>query len=137
MAYFDNAATTYPKPEEVYNYMNEFYRHSGASVGRGNYAIAQCSNRLVAETRNLIKEILRCPAKQVIFTPTATIALNVIIQGLIRLGIKNVYISPFEHNAVTRTLYASEKNGLIHVFNLSVSEDLKYDFERIKYQFSK
>ena len=135
MAYFDNAATTYPKPEEVYNYMNEFYRHSGASVGRGNYAIAQCSNRLVAETRNLIKEILRCPAKQVIFTPTATIALNVIIQGLIRLGIKNVYISPFEHNAVTRTLYASEKNGLIHVFNLSVSEDLKYDFERIKYQF--
>ena len=37
MAYFDNAATSYPKPEEVYSFMDRFYRDHGGSVGRGNY----------------------------------------------------------------------------------------------------
>ena len=37
MAYFDNAATTYPKPDPVYDFMNEFYRDNGGSAGRGNY----------------------------------------------------------------------------------------------------
>ena len=41
MAYFDNAATTYPKPECVYSYMDSFYRNSGGNVGRGNYGLAQ------------------------------------------------------------------------------------------------
>ena len=41
MAYFDNAATTYPKPECVYSYMDEFYRHNGGNAGRGNYGLAQ------------------------------------------------------------------------------------------------
>ena len=135
MAYFDNAATTYPKPTVVYNFMDKFYRESGANAGRGNYLIAQGANRLIAETRELIKELLHCPAKQVVFTPTATIALNMILQGLVKLGIKRVYISPFEHNAVTRTLHAFERNGTIRVFELAVSADLKYDLERIKYQF--
>ena len=80
MAYFDNAATTYPKPEQVYKFMDEFYRNCGANVGRGAYKLAQTASKLVAETRELIKELLHCPAKQVIFTPTATIALNIVIK---------------------------------------------------------
>lgn len=135
MAYFDNAATTYPKPEEVYSFMDRFYRECGASVGRGHYSLSRSTAQMVAETRSLIQDLLHCPAKQVVFTPTATIALNMIIQGVINAGAKNIYISPFEHNAVTRTLHHYEKNGQISVYQLSVSQNLSYDLERIKYQF--
>lgn len=135
MAYFDNAATTFPKPETVYTYMDQFYRASGANAGRGHYGIAQSAGKLISETRDLIQQLLHCPAKQVVFEPTATIALNIIIQGLIRGGAKHVYISPFEHNAVTRTLHHYEKNKEIVVHQLSVSKDMSFDMERIKYQF--
>ena len=133
MAYFDNAATTYPKPECVYEYMDRFYRESGGSAGRGQYALAQSAGSLIADTRARIMALLRCPAKQVILTPTATIALNIIIQGIIKGGVKNIYISPFEHNAVTRTLHAFEDK--IKVFQLHVDEDLNYNLEKIRYQF--
>ena len=135
MAYFDNAATTYPKPATVYDFMDKFYREAGANAGRGNYGIAQGAGRLIAETRDLIKDLFHCPAKQVIFTSTATVALNMILQGLIKFGVKRIYISPFEHNAVTRTLHAFENDGVIQVSELAVSTDLHYDLERIKYQF--
>ena len=75
MAYFDNAATTYPKPEVVYTSMDKFYRLNGANAGRGRYNLAQSANALIGETRALVQELLHCPAKQVVFTPTATIAL--------------------------------------------------------------
>lgn len=135
MAYFDNAATTYPKPDSVYSFMDEFYRNSGGSAGRGNYSLASSAKGLIDETRKLLQELLHCPAKQVVFTPTATIALNIIIQGIIATGVKNVYISPFEHNAVTRTLHHFEELGQIKVTQLSVSPSFQYDLERIKYQF--
>ena len=135
MAYFDNAATTFPKPEAVYTFMNDFYRNNGASAGRGNYGASLSASALIAETRNLLQELLHCPAKQVVFTPTATIALNIILQGLIKAGVKEVYISPFEHNAVTRTLHAFESVGEIKVHKLSVSQSMVYDLERIRYQF--
>lgn len=135
MAYFDNAATTYPKPKAVYDFMDEFYRKSGANAGRGNYGIAQGANKLLAETRSLIKELLHCQSKEVIFTPTATIALNIILQGMVKKGVRKIYISPFEHNAVTRTLHAYESEGLVQIYELAVSPDLKYDMERIRYQF--
>lgn len=136
MAYFDNAATTFPKPDCVYLYMDEFYRKSGANAGRGEYALAQNANKLIADTRAGLQALLHCPAKQVIFEPTATIALNIIIQGIIENGAKNIYISPFEHNAVTRTLHHFEKDERIKVNQLSVTKEMKYDLERIRYQFN-
>ena len=42
MAYFDNASTTYPKPYCVYDFMDSFYRSSGANAGRGNYKLFLC-----------------------------------------------------------------------------------------------
>lgn len=135
MAYFDNAATTYPKPECVYTFMDQFYRQNGGNAGRGHYSIAQSAGELILDTRKRIQELLHCPAKQVIFTPTATIALNIIIQGIIASGVKNIYISPFEHNAVTRTLHHYEQIERIFVTQLSVTKDLKYDLEKIRYQF--
>ncbi len=135
MAYFDNAATTYPKPECVYKFMDEFYRLSGASVGRGDYKLAQSAGTVISDTRKLLQELLHCPAKQIVFTPTATIALNIIIQGLLLTGISNVYISPFEHNAVTRTLHPYAKENKIRVTQLAVTKNMQYDLERIRYQF--
>lgn len=135
MAYFDNAATTYPKPECVYAFMDEFYRHNGGNAGRGQYALAQSAKRLIEDTRKLIQNQLNCIAKQVVFEPTATIALNIIIQGVIAKGAKNIYISPFEHNAVTRILHHFKQSEQIKVYELTVSEDLVYDLQRIRYQF--
>lgn len=135
MAYFDNAATTYPKPDRVYSFMDEFYRKCGGNVGRGDYGIAKSAGALVADTRMRLQELLHCPAKQVVFTPTATIALNIILQGLCRMRKKNFYISPFEHNAVTRTLHYFENTGEINVTQLAVTSDFRYDLEKIRYQF--
>ena len=135
MAYFDNAATTYPKPDDVYSFMNEFYRQCGGNVGRGDYGIAKSAGALVADTRTHLQELLHCPAKQVVCTPTATIALNIILQGLCMMGMKNFYISPFEHNAVTRTLHHFENTGEINVTQLAVTSDFRYDLEKIRYQF--
>lgn len=135
MAYFDNAATTFPKPECVYLAMDEFYRNSGGNAGRGEYAIAKGSAQLIRETRELLQDILHCPTKQVVFTPSATLAMNMILQGLILSKKANVYVSPFEHNAVTRILHHFEQNGKVRVFELTVSQNLEYDMERIRYQF--
>lgn len=135
MAYFDNASTTYPKPDCVYEYMNSFYRTNGANAGRGNYKLAQSTGALIADTRKRIQKLLHCQAKQVVFEPTATIALNIIIQGLIEKKAVNIYISPFEHNAVTRTLHHFEEQGRIKVNQLIVSKKMVYDLERIRYQF--
>ncbi len=135
MAYFDNAATTFPKPECVYAFMDEFYRKSGGNAGRGEYSMSTSASGLIADTRKKIQTLLHCPAKQVVFTPTATIALNMIIQGIISDGAKNIYISPFEHNAVTRTLHHFEKKNEIIVTQLSVEKNLNYNLEKIRYQF--
>ena len=135
MAYFDNAATSYPKPEVVYSFMDSFYRLHGGSAGRGSYALASNAKGVIDETRGLLQNLLHCPAKQVVFTPTATIALNMIIQGILKKDVRTVYISPFEHNAVTRTLHHFEMLGQITVIELVVSDDLDYDLARIRYQF--
>lgn len=135
MAYFDNAATTYPKPKCVYDYMNQYYRNNGGSYGRGDNAFTMSAKGLIEQTRQAIQKLLHCPAKQVVFQPSATISLNVIIQGVIADGARNIYISPFEHNAVTRVLHHYEASGQIKVNTLEVSKDLSYDMERIKLQF--
>lgn len=134
ISYFDNAATTFPKPETVYEFMNDFYRNCGGNAGRGNHGFAMTSGKLISETRTLIKELLHCQTKEVIFTPSATFALNMIIQGIIYSGAKNIYISPFEHNAVTRVLHHFEKQNMIVVHQLKF-EKFDFNFERIKYQF--
>lgn len=117
MAYFDNAATTYPKPECVYQYMDKFYRECGGNAGRGNYEQAKSAGELIANTRSMIQDLLHCPTKQVVFEPTATIALNLIIQGNIERGAHNIYVSPFEHNAVTRVLHHFEKQENSHMIS--------------------
>ena len=133
MAYFNNAATTYPKPAAVYEAMDEFYRYNAGSMGRGGKG-EKTGAEIVAETRLMLKELLHALNYEVIFTPTATMALNMIIQGLLKKNIKNVYITTFEHNAVTRVLHAYKDR--INVEVLAVNKDCSFDMERIGYQFA-
>ena len=133
MAYFNNAATTYPKPAAVYEAMDTFYRQNAGSMGRGGKG-EKTGTEIVAETRMMLKELLHAPSHEVIFTPTATLALNMIIQGMLKTNIKNVYITPFEHNAVTRVLHAYKDQ--INVQVLAVNNDCSFDLERIGYQFA-
>lgn len=134
IAYFNNAATTYPKPEEVYNFVDKYYRESGLNSGRGQNNSA---SKLTQNTRNLLLELFNCPNKRVVFTPSATEAINVILQGLPIADNYNIYISPFEHNAVTRVLNYLQGLYRLNIFTLSVNEkSVTYDLEKIKYQFT-
>lgn len=108
--YLDNAATTFPKPECVYKYMDEFYRQYGVNAGRSGYKLSMIANEVIQETRKELCGLVGIEdANKVIFTPSATIAMNQVLNGLDWTTIKNVYISPFEHNAVARTLYYLSK----------------------------
>lgn len=137
MAYFDNASTTFPKPEIVYSEMDRFYRSNGASIGRGGYKKAVSAYQMIADTRKRIQRLLKCPAKQVVFTPNATIALNIILQGLMTNEKQTVYITPLEHNAVTRTLHFLMQSGKINIKKLELDSNLRYDMPAIENQFKK
>lgn len=126
-AYFDNAATTYPKPEVVYAFMDRFYRENGGNAGRGQYKLAASASRIIAETRQMIQKVLSCENKDVIFAPSATLAMNMVLQGVITMPGMNVYISPYEHNAVTRTLHALASQMRMNVHVLPVDGEYRYD----------
>lgn len=132
-AYFDNAATTFPKPEPVYLATDQFARTMAGSYGRSSGFGAAS---VLDETRKALQATLQCPAGQVVFTPTATIALNMILQGLIRRGAATVWITPFEHNAVTRVLHAFETDGCIQVCQMPVEPDFTWDIQRIRQAFA-
>ena len=135
-AYFDNAATTFPKPKEVYQFMDSSYRGYGVNVGRGQHKLAAQAAAMVAETRSLILELNHCPNKTVVFTPTATEALNVILNSVIKKNKMNVYISPFEHNAVVRVINHLQQIYDISIYTLAFDKTmLAYDIEKIKCQF--
>lgn len=137
VAYFDNAATTFPKPESVYDFTDRFYRECGVNVGRGQHKLASRASALVQETRELLLELFHCPAKKVVFTHTATEAINLVLRGLPINDNYTVYISPFEHNAVTRVLYHLQTMYDFKVETLSFDKNtMTYDMARIRNQFA-
>lgn len=110
MIYLDNAATTFPKPEEVYKAVDYTQRNMAVNVGRGSYRVASDAMKVVDETRYLVAELLGVEnPNNVVFTPSATIAANQIIMGLEWDEYKTVYITPFEHNAIARPLHLMQK----------------------------
>lgn len=105
IVYLDNAATTFPKPESVYQAADEFYRHYGGNAGRGANPLARKGSELIADTRVLLANWLGTSSpEQVIFSPSATIALNLVIFGARLRPNDAVYVTPFEHNSVLRPL---------------------------------
>ena len=102
--YLDNAATSWPKPESVYQTMDEFLRQKGGSPGRGSHSMAVAARETVEETRLLIARFINAPEKErVIFTFNCTDALNLGLKGLLRPG-DHVITSGIEHNSVVRPL---------------------------------
>lgn len=136
IAYFDNAATSFPKPEAVYQAMDDCARNYGVSIGRGQHLLSAKAAYVADETRELLLRLFHCTNKKVVFTNTATEALNIILTSQIISEGCIVYISPFEHNAVTRTLHHIAENKRIKIRQLMVDSDtLCYDIHAIQQQF--
>jgi selenocysteine lyase/cysteine desulfurase len=97
--YFDNAATSFPKPPDVEAGLLHYYRNLGASAGRGAYPRAVLTGRLLDETRKLLALLFNIPKPgQIVFTLNASDALNLAIKGLDwRVG-DSAVVSGMEHN---------------------------------------
>ncbi|AEF93153.1 cysteine desulfurase family protein [Desulfotomaculum nigrificans CO-1-SRB] len=112
MIYFDSAATSWPKPPEVWQAMEHFIKEVGASPGRAGHKRTVEANRIVDETRQQLAELFNIDDhKRIIFTLNATDSLNLAIKGLLRPG-DHVITSSMEHNSVTRPLYTLQSYGV-------------------------
>lgn len=110
MIYLDNAATTFPKPEQVYDVVDKVQRTLAVNAGRGSYKAAREASNIINDARRRIAELVKIQDEsRIVFTPSSTIAMNQILNGLNYSANTNVYISPFEHNAVVRPLYKLSK----------------------------
>ena len=110
MIYLDNAATTFPKSESVYCRMDEINRTLSVNAGRGSYKAARAAEEIIADTRGRLSSLAGADGiADVFFTASATVAMNQIIGGLEFNKTDTVYVSPFEHNAVMRTLNLWQK----------------------------
>lgn len=137
MLYLDNAATTFPKPDEVYEYMDYIARNIAVNAGRGAYNLSKQVMQIIDECRERIAELVNSDMKYVIFTPSITIAINQILNGIEFEDGDNVYVSPYEHNAVLRTLNKISRTRKINVIELPLNEKLEIAVDRLEYMFTK
>lgn len=139
MIYLDNAATTYPKSENVYRALDEANRELAFNSGRGSYKSARMATQVMDGVRNKILKLVKADNRaDVIFTPSITVALNQILQGISFVKGDVVYLSPYEHNAVARVLRLIEKKTEIVLKEMPLKEDtLEIDIEKLQYLFSK
>lgn len=114
MIYFDNAATTWPKPPGVPDAISRCIREIGANPGRAGHKMSVMANEMVDRTRKKLAGIFNIGMEnyeRIIFTLNATEALNLAIKGLLKSG-DHVITSSMEHNSVSRPLNALEKMGV-------------------------
>jgi cysteine desulfurase family protein len=105
LIYLDNGATSFPKPETVYTFMDEFYRHNGASPGRSGYDLSIETGNIVESTRKALTQYFNGnDPNRLIFSLNSTDALNLAISGLLSSG-DHVVTTKMEHNSVLRPLY--------------------------------
>lgn len=137
MIYFDNAATTYPKPAEVYKAIDFANRNFAFNAGRGTYDVAHQTLEMITDTRQLLGNLVGVTGDTVSFESSATEALNIIIYGLGLEEGDTVYISPFEHNAVVRPLYNLKTIRNINIEVLPFDRDTwEFDENRANDLFS-
>lgn len=139
MIYLDNAATTYPKPDGVYDSLDYANRELAFNTGRGSYAVARQATKLLDETRHLMRDLVNAKWKaDVIFTPSVTIALNQILNGINFIKGDNIYVSPYEHNAVARVVHHLSKNVQINIIQMPLNEStLEIDLDKLSLMFLK
>ncbi|HUE73356.1 MAG TPA: aminotransferase class V-fold PLP-dependent enzyme [Pirellulaceae bacterium] len=113
--YLDNAATTWPKPEAVWQAVDDYQRRLGAPAGRGAYHEAAEVERLVDQCRSRIRALIGAEdPRQIVFTLNGTDSLNQAIHGCLRPG-DHVITSVCEHNSVLRPLRQWQDRGDVRV----------------------
>ena len=111
MIYFDNAATTMRKPEQVIQAVTEALSSMG-NAGRGVHAAALDASRVIFDTRVKLAELFHAEnPKQIVFTMNSTESLNIAIKGILESG-DHVITTALEHNSVLRPLYEMEDRGV-------------------------
>jgi cysteine desulfurase/selenocysteine lyase len=112
MIYFDNAATSWPKPPGVAEAMVHFLSEVGANPGRAAHRRAIESGRILYDAREAVCELFHAPDPlRVVFGKNVTEALNLVLKGLLRPG-DHVVTSSMEHNSMMRPLRALEQKGV-------------------------
>lgn len=112
MIYFDNAATSWPKPPEVKEAMVRFMDEIGANPGRSGHLLSIEAARIIYEARETLSRLfnIKDPSR-IVFTLNATESINLALKGLLRIG-DHVLTSSMEHNSVMRPLRELEKRGI-------------------------
>ena len=124
MIYFDNAATTFPKPKEVIRGVAECMQNYGGNPGRGAHPLALAAAEAVYSTREELASLFGGKSENTVFTQNATHALNLVIFGLARHG-DHIIISNLEHNSVLRPVAELYRRGIASysVFDALCSEE--------------
>lgn len=116
--YLDNAATSFPKPECVYDAVDRFMRNNGAAFGRGSYSTVDAASQIVSQCRHRVAQILDAESDdRIAFTFNCTDGLNLLLRGLLNEG-DRVVTTTLEHNSVLRPLRQLEfekKMNVVHV----------------------
>src|SRR3954453_14821316 len=113
MIYLDNAATSFPKPEAVYQALDRFARTELANPGRAGHKMALAAERALDAARHLLNQLFHGGGpERFVFTLNCTDALNMAFKGVLADG-DHVITSDLEHNSVSRPLRALELAGRI------------------------
>jgi cysteine desulfurase/selenocysteine lyase len=122
LIYLDNAATSHPKPENVYARVDDVLRHFSANPGRAGHGMAVEADRVIFEARESLAALFGIShSDRIIFTPNATAALNLALKGLLRPG-EHCVTTTMEHNSVTRPLKFLSQLG-VEVTKVGASPD--------------
>ena len=130
MIYLDNAATTFPKPESVLKALDKANRNA-FNTGRGSYKVSRESAKIIEETRNKLLKINDMKNKEVVFTASATQALNSIMFNIEINDGDNIYITPFEHNSIIRVIEHMKSIKKINVYIIPFNKNT-WDLEEEK-----
>lgn len=110
--YLDNAATSFPKPESVYQAVVHAMRQVGASPGRGGHRLSLEASRIMFQAREAVAGLFSIPdSSRIIFTHNATGALNLALHGTLVSG-DHVVTTSMEHNSLLRPLHALGRSGV-------------------------
>lgn len=121
MVYFDNAATTYPKPQSVQFAVSDAIKSYGGNPGRSGHRVSMKVSQKVFEVRKKVADFFGAEIENVIFTLNCTHALNMAIKGVMTKG-GHIITSSLEHNSVLRPIYALAEEGKISYSIAEVSE---------------
>lgn len=112
LIYLDNGATSFPKPEEVYQYMDSFFRNFGVNPGRSGYDLCLEAGEVVEATRKMLTGFFNgTDPNRLCFGYNSTDALNLIIFGMLKPG-DHAISTTIEHNSVLRPLYHLSLQGV-------------------------